>query len=121
MPTTAIPPSRNEDYGFTGTIRRHADPATAWERAMTAIAAAAQCSFDEVRAFLDSRSGRHFADAVTNDLVASRPLAVAIDAAVTEWMGWTISRRIAREEGIPQGLPYLTGFVLAEAIAAEAA
>ena len=121
MPTTTIPSSRNEDYGFTGTIRRHADPAEAWELAMTAITAATQRPFDDVRAFLDSRSGRHFADAVTNGHIAGKPLETAIDAAVTEWMGWTISRRIAREEGIPQGLPYLTGFVLAEAIAAEAA
>ena len=27
------------------------------------------------------------------------------------WMGWTIDRRIERQQGIPRGLPYLTGFV----------
>lgn len=58
---------------------------------------------------------------MTNGLAAGKPLEASIKAAVATWMGWTISRRIAREDGIPQGLPYLTGFVLAEAIAAEAA
>lgn len=125
MPTTAakfiIPPTGNEAWGFWGTMRRHVDPAEAWPLALTAIVNATGCSPDEVRAFLDSRHGRHFADEVTNGLVADRPLETSIDTAVTAWMGWTIGRRLSREEGIPQGLPYLTGFVLAEAIAAEAA
>lgn len=58
---------------------------------------------------------------MANGLAAGKPLEAAIDAAVTTWMGWTIGRRLSREDGIPQGLPYLTGFVIAEAIAAEAA
>jgi hypothetical protein len=36
-------------------------------------------------------------------------------------MAWSISRRTSRETGIPVGLPYLTGFVISEGIAAEAA
>ena len=43
----------------------------------------------------------------------------AILAAVERWMGWRISRRTAQETGIPQGLPYLTGFVMHAAIEAE--
>ena len=125
MPTTTtkpiIPPTGNEAWGFWGTIQGHTDPAEAWALALTAIGAATHCAPDEVRAFLDSRHGRHFADEVTNGLAAGKPLEAAIKAAVTTWMGWTISRRLSREDGIPQGLPYLTGFVLAEAIAAEAA
>lgn len=35
-------------------------------------------------------------------------------------MGWTISRKTARETGIPKGLSYLTGFVTHFAIEAEA-
>ena len=35
----------------------------------------------------------------------------AIEAAVARWMGWRIDRRTNREEGIPAGLPYLTGWV----------
>jgi hypothetical protein len=35
-------------------------------------------------------------------------------------MGWRIGRRTSRETGIPQGLPYLTGFVTDCEILAEA-
>ena len=34
-----------------------------------------------------------------------------IEVAVARWMGWRIDRRTYREEGIPAGLPYLTGWV----------
>ena len=44
----------------------------------------------------------------------------AIVAASPTWMDWTIDRRTARKTGIPQGLPYLTGFVMHAAIEAEA-
>jgi hypothetical protein len=74
-----------------------------------------------VRAFLDSRHGRHFADDVRNELDAGRPLAEAIDAATQRWMGWTIGRQTSKDYGIPKGLPYLTGFVVQAAIEAEAA
>ena len=121
MTTITILPSQNPDQGFWGTIERQTNPAEAWSLALTAIATATGCAPDEVRAFLDSRQGRHFADEVTNGLAAGKPLEAATNVAVTTWMGWTISRRVAREDGIPQGLPYLTGFVMAEAIAAEAA
>lgn len=72
-----------------------------------------------VREFLDSRHGRHFADDVHNGIHAGLGLEAATDAAITRWMGWTISRNTARETGIPKGLPYLTGFVTHLAIEAE--
>jgi len=75
----------------------------------------------QVRDFLDSRHGRHFADEVANGLACNLLLAEAIDAAIARWMGWRISRRTSRETGIPAGLAYLTGFVLDEGIHAEAA
>jgi hypothetical protein len=34
-------------------------------------------------------------------------------------MGWKIDRAMAREQGIPKGLPYLTGFVGLYEIMAE--
>ena len=75
----------------------------------------------EVRAFLDSRHGRHFADDVANALLERCPLADAVAAAVTKWMGWTIGRATSRDTGIPRGLPYLTGFVMHAEIEADAA
>jgi len=118
--TSNIPPSENLAWGFVGTITHHADADAAWPLAMTAIADATGCTPDEVRAFLDSRHGRHFADDVANALVEGRPLAEAIVATATRWMGWTIGRATARDTGIPQGLPYLTGFVMHAAIEADA-
>ena len=87
---------------------------------MAAIVDATGCTPHEVRAFLDSRHGRHFADDVANALVEGGPLAEAIAAATTKWMGWRIGPRTAGETGIPQGLPYLTGVVMHAAIEADA-
>ncbi len=106
-----ILPSRNNEWGFTGTIAHHADPAEAWPLATRAIAEATKCPDTAVRAFLDSPSGRHFADDVTSGLALGMTLEAAIKAAATVWMSWKIDRRIAREHGIPRGLPYLAGFV----------
>lgn len=58
-----------------------------------------------MRAFLDSRHGRHFADEVSNQRHAGRGIADAIDAATAIWMGWRIGRRTGRETGIPRGCP----------------
>jgi len=116
--TTTIQ-TRNEDYGFFGTIRHRADPDEAWPLAMTAIARATGNPDSAVRDFLDSPHGRHFADDVDNGLHSGLALADAIDTAVERWMGWTIGRRIERDTGIPRGLPYLTGFVTHCEIEAE--
>jgi hypothetical protein len=87
--------------------------------AMTRIAEATWADLEAVRAFLDSRHGRHFADAVQDQLYAGKALDAALDAAIDQWMGWTISRHTSRETGIPQGLPYLTGFAINEGLMAE--
>ena len=76
---------------------------------------------DETRDFLESVHGRHFADDFANGLFASKALPEAIAATTRTWMDWKIGRLTARETGIPQGLPYLTGFVVHAAIEAEAA
>ena len=117
---SALPLTSNLTWGFYGAIALDADADTAWPLAMTAIAAATGCTPDEVHDFLDSRHGRHFADDVANGLFAGMAMPEAIAATAQIWMGWTIGRRTARETGIPQGLPYLTGFVMHAAIEAEA-
>lgn len=108
--TANIPATRNEGWGFYGTMNEHA--AAAWPLAMTAVANATGESLDTVRAFLDSRFGRHYADDVLNALDDSRSLPDAIAAATNKWMAWTIGRQTSRNYGIPRGLPYLTGFVI---------
>jgi len=114
--TTRILPTRNEPWGFWGTISRiekdpAADAGKAWAIAARRIAETTEASPEGVRDFLDSRRGRHFADHVANGLCTGAPLAAAIDAAIARWMGWRIDRKTSRDEGIPRGLPYLTGWV----------
>lgn len=92
----------------------------AWAIAFPAVARATRSTAEGVRDFLDSRHGRHFADDVANGSHAGLDLEAAIDAAITRWMGWSISRNTARDTGIPKGLPYLTGFVTHFAIEADA-
>jgi hypothetical protein len=60
--------NQQHHVGFAGTIGHHAD-AWAGPLAMAAIVKATSCSPAEVRDFLDSRHGRHFADEVANSLV----------------------------------------------------
>jgi hypothetical protein len=86
------------------------------------IAAATDASPEGVRDFLDSRHGRHFADDVMSALTDLGPyrLEEAIEVAVTRWQAWRISRQTSRDEGIPRGLPYLTGWVAHFGILAEA-
>jgi hypothetical protein len=125
--TDTILISRNEGYGFFGTMRHWATPEDAWNIALAAVAEATGCAFHEVRDFLDSRYGRHFADEVIGKLstnrgpVAPRPtLQVAIDLAVKQWSAWQISKPTSRATGIPMGSDYLTGFVIHAAITTEA-
>ena len=90
------------------------------EETVTAIHNATSTDPASVRAFLDSRYGRHFADGVNSQMHYGASLADAIAKTTAEWMGWRITPRTSRETGIPAGLPYLTGFVINEGIAAEA-
>jgi hypothetical protein len=108
--TNQIPATQNEEWGFFGTLKETA-PA-GWPIAMTAISDATYQPLESVRAFLDSRHGRHFADDVLNEMIRGQNPQQAIDAAVTRWMGWTIGRQTSKQYGIPRDLPYLTGFVI---------
>lgn len=105
-----IPATQNDAWGFWGTMNENA--AAAWPTAMTAISDTTHQPLDSVRAFLDSRHGRHFADDVLNQMHAGRALTDAIHAATEQWMGWKIGRQTSEDYGIPRGLPYLTGFVI---------
>lgn len=129
--TTATPilPTRNPGWGFFGTMERAGESAeTAWQIASEEIADAldAHDGFgpEGIRDFLDSRDGRHFADMVAGDIASAgaegTTLRRAIKAAIANYQRWTISRDIERRDGIPAGLPYLTGWVIHYAILAEA-
>lgn len=122
--------TQNPAYGFYGTIgyTDGIDTEHAWKYAMSAIALATACNQHEVRAFLDSSFGRHFADQVRDNLLtaAGDPqmttpayVEAAIRAATTRWMDWRISKKITRQFEIPHSLPYLTGFVIHAAIEAD--
>lgn len=115
-----ILPTRNEAWGFHGAIAAHADPARAWPLAFVAVGAACDAEPYAVRAFLDSRQGRHFADGVADRLACGIELAEAVEAETLRWLTWTIGRGTSRETGIPAGLPYLVGRVLDEGFAVEA-
>lgn len=117
--TTQIPATHNDAWGFWGAMNEHAS--AAWPIAMTAISEATGQTLESVRAFLDSRHGRHFADDVQNGLYEGKALADAIKAATARWMGWTIDRETSKQYGIPHGLPYLTGFVIHAEIIEESA
>lgn len=119
--TDSALPTANESWGFYGSTTRFTIAEAAWAITFPAIAKMTSASAEGVRDFLDSRHGRHFADDVHNGMHAGLTLEAAIDAAITRWMGWTISRKTARENGIPKGLPYLTGFVSLYEIMADAA
>ena len=108
--TNTIPATQNDAWGFWGTMND--DAQAAWPIAMTAISDATCQPLESVRLFLDSRHGRHFADDVLNEMLRGDNIKQAIDAAVTRWMGWTISGHTSKDYGIPKGLPYLTGFVI---------
>ena len=118
MNTTKMPVTTNPDWGFFGGLRDQAE--VAWPIAMTAISDATHQPVESVRAFLDSRHGRHFADDVLNGLHGGQNLQDAIRAATQRWMGWTIGRLTSKQHGIPKGLPYLTGFVIHCEIVEEA-
>ena len=119
MNTTDLPATQNTDWGFWGTISNSADADTAWPLAMLAIRKATAQPLESVRAFLDSRQGRYFADEVQNELSSGKALPDAINAATACFMGWRIDPDTSYRYGIPRGLPYLTGFVMHCATAAQ--
>lgn len=120
MTNAAILPSRNTDYGFFGTLttcpERDRRTSEVWSLASGRIAQAVNATSEEemigIRDFLDSRSGRHFADEVVGALHCGAPdCEAAIAAAIAKWQDWRINRATERSDGIPAGLPYLTGWV----------
>ncbi len=119
---TTILPTRNEEWGFTGTMQRAgAAMPEAWDKAFTAIAKATGGEPEGVRDFLDSLYGRHFADSVYDLTYQGQSLDDAIQNAVRIWNAWKIGRNIQRETGIPYSLPCLTGWVHHFGMLADAA
>ncbi|PAT41993.1 hypothetical protein [Vandammella animalimorsus] len=114
---TSIPATQNEGWGFWGTMGGHAS--TAWPLAMHTIADTTGQDLDSVRAFLDSRYGRHFADEVHNAVYTGQPLPQAITSATQKWMAFSTDRSSYKGLGIPVGLAYLTGLVVHCAIFEE--
>jgi hypothetical protein len=119
MSCSNILTSRNEGYGFFGTMTRCAErdrrSAEVWALASQLIAQAIHADSEDemigIRDFLDSRMGRHFADDVISNMTGcSIGLQAAISSAIRRWQGWRIDRTTERSEGIPAGLPYLTGW-----------
>ena len=110
MNSNAIPTTQNEAWGFWGTMGGHA--CVAWPVAMQQIAEVTGEPLESVRAFLDSKQGRHFADSVRDGQTGGLSINAAVARAIAKWMDWKIGRLTARETGIPRGLPYLTGFVI---------
>jgi len=130
MTTPAILPSRNSDHGFFGTLticpQRDRRSVEVWVLASTLIATATSANSEDemigIRDFLDSRMGRHFADDVVSNMTGCNiESETAIKSAIRRWQDWRISRKTEREEGIPEGLPYLTGWVQHFAVAAAMA
>ncbi len=130
MTTHAILPSRNEDYGFFRALtvcpERDRRSAEVWVLASRLIAEVVGADSEDemigIRDFLDSRIGRHFADDVVGNMAGCNiGLEAAIAAAIRRWQGWRIDRATERSEGIPAGLPYLTGWVQHFAVTATLA
>jgi hypothetical protein len=130
MTTHRILPSRNEDLGFFATLTicplRDRTSADVWTLASRLIAEAVRASSEDemigIRDFLDGRMGRHFADDVVGNMTGCGiGCEAAIRSSIRTWQGWRISRKTEAEEGIPEGLPYLTGWVQHFVIAAAMA
>lgn len=111
------PTTRNEAYGFYGTIGMETDAEAAFDLALQRIAARTGCqNLEVVRDFLDSRHGRHFADDVVQLAGCGEPEAImaAIDETIDRWQGWRFNRLHVREFGTGRryiGRPMLESIV----------
>lgn len=126
MTNATILETRNAAWGFFGTMTQAGhDAEYAWNAASAAIADAIgdhdSYAAEGIRDFLDSRHGRHFADTVAGLIQSGLSFEVALSEAITQWQTWRIDRQTSRTEGIPAGLPYLTGWVQHFAILADEA
>ena len=100
MTNATVLPSRNTDYGFFGTLttcpERDRRTSEVWILTSRLIAQAVNATSEEemigIRDFLDSRSGRHFADEVVGALQCGAPdCEAAIAAAIAKWQDWRIA------------------------------
>jgi hypothetical protein len=130
MTTHPILPSRNEDYGFFRTLtvcpERDRSSAEVWTLASRMIAECIHADSEDemigIRNFLDSNIGRHFADDVVGNMTGCNiGLEAAVNSTIRRWQGWRIDRATERSEGIPAGLPYLTGWLQHFAVTAAMA
>ena len=130
MTKHSILPSRNEDYGFFRTLTvcpaRDRNSMDVWMLASRMIAGSIHADSDDemigIRDFLDSNMGRHFADDVVGNMTGCNiGLEPAIGSAIRRWQDWRISRKTERCDGIPAGLPYLTGWIQHFAVTAAMA
>ena len=130
MTTHPILPSRNEDFGFFRALtvctlrdRRSTEVWTLASRMITeAIRADSEDEMIGIRDFLDSRMGRQFADDVVGNMTGCNiGLEPAIVSTIRRWQDWRISRQTERCDGIPAGLPYLTGWIQHFAVTAAMA
>jgi hypothetical protein len=130
MTTHPILPSRNEDFGFFRALtvctlrdRRSTEVWTLASRMITeAIRADSEDEMIGIRDFLDSRMGRQFADDVVGNMTGCNiGLEPAIASTIRRWQDWRISRQTERCDGIPAGLPYLTGWIQHFAVTAAMA
>lgn len=112
--------TQNESYGFYGTMLNDAAKNNwsiekAWELASNKLLDNTPGNAKKIRAFLDSRSGRHFADDVHNGLHSGKDLKGAIDYAIEKWKGWKAPKDIIRQYKLAQGTNYLEAEILAAA------
>lgn len=107
-------PTENPQWGFWGTISDSENPEVkapdAWVLAMGLITEATKQPGEVVRAFLDSKDGRYFADEVGNFLHEGQSLPDAIAAATKRWM--VPANKSASFSHIPDGVTYLMACVL---------
>lgn len=116
-----IPATTNKAYGFFGTVSTAAQSDgvadLAWSIAVPTIAEATGEDFETVAKFLDSRSGRQFADDVMGAVDASDSMEACVAAAVAKWQRWSVSGRTLRLHDVPAGTNYLAAFVRIEGAA----
>ena len=118
--TELVLPSQNEAHGFYGQMSTCALRDRPTDRIWTvtcafiglATGAGTEDEMRGIRDFLDSSKGRHFADDLIEAL-QGRTInnEIAIIKAIEKWQASTISAETQRKDGIPAGLPYLTGWV----------
>lgn len=121
--------SRGESDGFFAYIDgKVQDRQAVWAAALAAVQAQTHFGQQAVRAFLDSDSGRHFAEVAFTDAdgtyaqapVSTEAATSAIARVVAQWPAMNYRWLDAKRVGAIIGAPYLNSMVAAEAIAVKA-